>query len=424
MSKTIDLGRVVGNSAYEDAVASGYVGTLEQWLASLKGEKGDRGEQGIQGERGIQGVAGQNGQNGADGQNGQDGYSPTVSLSKSGKTTTLVITDKNGTHSSTIVDGNDGQNGQDGRDGTNGTNGTNGADGQDGVSPAVTITSIQGGHQVTITDAEHPQGQSFNVMNGQDGQGVPEIFWAAYGTTTYTEITTANNAGKAVLCWYQNRMYMLSSISATSCILATNTASYVYSITVSSANAWSSTYKQVPNILSNSDSSYAVSSDSFSNYVPTMDRILVITNNTLSSEELTGWQNGYIDVTTTPISDTISPSLSGTKWLRMEVNEGEVYCLNVKGGTASRAYAIADAGKTPIMSAAVSATLYYYFIKIPTGGKYLYLHSSLDLSTFGCYRIKTTKDVEDKIGSAIPLTFTYEDDTTQTYNLLTAPSNS
>lgn len=203
MSKTIDLGRVVGNSAYEDAVANGYVGTLEQWLASLKGEKGEQGIQGIQGERGLQGEqgiqgekgekgdSGQNGTNGTNGVDGQDGYSPTVSLSKSGKTTTLVITDKNGEHTATITDGNDGQNGADGRDGTNGTNG------RDGVSPAVTVSTIQGGHQVSITDAEHPQGQSFNVMNGQDAQtGTPVSLTFTYEdntSVTYSLLTAPSN---------------------------------------------------------------------------------------------------------------------------------------------------------------------------------------------------------------------------------------
>ena len=51
-----------------------------------------------------------------------------------------------------------------------GADGTDGTDGEDGFSPAVTITSIPGGHQVNITDAEHPQGQTFNVMDG-DGTG-------------------------------------------------------------------------------------------------------------------------------------------------------------------------------------------------------------------------------------------------------------
>ena len=44
--------------------------------------------------------------------------------------------------------------------------GPQGATGADGVSPAVTITSITGGHRVTITDRAHPNGQSFDVMDG------------------------------------------------------------------------------------------------------------------------------------------------------------------------------------------------------------------------------------------------------------------
>ena len=34
----VNLGRVVGRSAYEEAVRLGYVGTEEEWIASLKGE--------------------------------------------------------------------------------------------------------------------------------------------------------------------------------------------------------------------------------------------------------------------------------------------------------------------------------------------------------------------------------------------------
>lgn len=44
--------------------------------------------------------------------------------------------------------------------------------GEDGVSPEVTITDIDNGHSVTITDANHPSGQSFDVMNGDSN--VPE----------------------------------------------------------------------------------------------------------------------------------------------------------------------------------------------------------------------------------------------------------
>ena len=47
--------------------------------------------------------------------------------------------------------------------------GATGATGPDGVSPAVTITNITGGHQVKITDKDHPTGQTFNVMDGTGG---------------------------------------------------------------------------------------------------------------------------------------------------------------------------------------------------------------------------------------------------------------
>lgn len=40
----IDLGKVVGRSAYEIAVQNGFEGTEQEWLASLHGEKGDPGQ--------------------------------------------------------------------------------------------------------------------------------------------------------------------------------------------------------------------------------------------------------------------------------------------------------------------------------------------------------------------------------------------
>lgn len=86
-----------GDSAYEEAVKLGFVGTEEEWIASLKGETG------------------------ANGRDGQDG--------------------------------------------------TDGVPGRDGVSPTVQIEPISGGHRVTITDAEHPSGQTFDVMDGEDGSG-------------------------------------------------------------------------------------------------------------------------------------------------------------------------------------------------------------------------------------------------------------
>ena len=84
---------------------------------------------------------------GTDGQDGDDGYSPTASVSKSGNTAMITITDKNGTTSAQVSDG---------------------TDGTDGISPTVTITSITGGHRITITDADGTE--TADVMDGVDGQ--------------------------------------------------------------------------------------------------------------------------------------------------------------------------------------------------------------------------------------------------------------
>lgn len=43
-------------TAYGLAVRQGFAGTLDEWLASLKGEKGDQGERGEKGDQGISGV--------------------------------------------------------------------------------------------------------------------------------------------------------------------------------------------------------------------------------------------------------------------------------------------------------------------------------------------------------------------------------
>ena len=68
--------------------------------------------------------------------------------------------------------------------GTKGDTGNTGAAGQDGVSPEVTITTITGGHRVTITDADHPSGQSFDVM---DGSGSGDMQKSVYDSTSAVE---------------------------------------------------------------------------------------------------------------------------------------------------------------------------------------------------------------------------------------------
>jgi len=70
-----------------------------------------------------------------------------------------------------VFQGMKGDQGDQGAPGVPGADGADGADGLNGVSPTVAITNITGGHRVTITDEEHPTGQSFAVMNGS---GIPD----------------------------------------------------------------------------------------------------------------------------------------------------------------------------------------------------------------------------------------------------------
>lgn len=57
-------------SAYVIALEHGFIGSEDEWLASLKGKQGEKGEQGVQGEKGQNGKDGINGANGIDGEDG------------------------------------------------------------------------------------------------------------------------------------------------------------------------------------------------------------------------------------------------------------------------------------------------------------------------------------------------------------------
>lgn len=130
-----------------------YTTTSIRGAQGEKGEKGDKGDQGIPGQRGEQGGRGEQGEK------GDPGFSPIATVTKSGTVTTISITDENGTTTEEVLDG---------APGAKGETGAQGAQGIPGVSPTVTVTDITWGHRVTITDAEHPGGISFDVMDGSD----------------------------------------------------------------------------------------------------------------------------------------------------------------------------------------------------------------------------------------------------------------
>lgn len=123
------------------------------------------------GLKGAKGDTGATGATGADGQNGTDGVSPEVTIGTITGGHSVTITDADHPSGQTF-DVMDGQDGQDGTDGTDGT---------DGYSPVVTITPITGGNRVNITDADHPSGQNFDVMNGT---GSGDMLASVYDSTS------------------------------------------------------------------------------------------------------------------------------------------------------------------------------------------------------------------------------------------------
>lgn len=177
-----------------------------------QGPQGERGATGAQGERGLTGLQGPRGLQGPAGADGTNGLTPVVTVTDiaDGKRITFTVGSD-----STYVDLTNGAPGPAGADGANGeaatieigevTTGEPGSEaavenvgteqdailnftlpqgetGVAGVSPSIEIETITGGHTVTITDEEHPDGQSFNVMNGADGSGTIRV-----GTTTTGE---------------------------------------------------------------------------------------------------------------------------------------------------------------------------------------------------------------------------------------------
>lgn len=107
-------------------------------FSNLKGDKGDTGNTGAAAGFGTPTAS-------VDGTTG----TPAVSVTASGSDTEKVFAFE--------FSGLKGETGQ---------TGETGATGADGVSPEVTVATIAGGHRVTITDADHPSGQTFDVMDG------------------------------------------------------------------------------------------------------------------------------------------------------------------------------------------------------------------------------------------------------------------
>jgi hypothetical protein len=111
-----------------------------------------------EGKDGKDGADGADGADGKDGAKGADGKTPYIQNGY------WYI---DGANTNVKAEGKDGANGTDGEDGKDGTNGKDGANGVDGVSPTVSVSTITGGHRITITDKNGTK--TVDIMDGSDG---------------------------------------------------------------------------------------------------------------------------------------------------------------------------------------------------------------------------------------------------------------
>ena len=187
-------------SAYAIAQKHGYTGTESDWLASLKGDKGDTGAaftydmftteqlealkvkgdtgakgdkgetgaqgiQGAKGDKGDKGDTGAPGKDGADGKDGTDGHTPVITATKSGKVTTIK---SDGEEIATVNDGADGAPGNDGADGAPGKDGADGKPGEKGEKG----DTGDPGSDYVLTDADKSEIAALVLAQIPDGDEV------------------------------------------------------------------------------------------------------------------------------------------------------------------------------------------------------------------------------------------------------------
>ena len=145
-------------------------------LNGTDGAKGDTGATGPQGPKGDTGEIGATGPQGPKGDTGATGPQ-----GPKGDTGATGPQGPKGDTGATGATGPQGPKGDTGETGATGPQGPKGANGTDGVSPTVTVTDINGGHRVTITDATGAK--TFDVMDG--AQEISEAVKQYLGTYMY-----------------------------------------------------------------------------------------------------------------------------------------------------------------------------------------------------------------------------------------------
>ena len=161
----------------KELVITDYSGS--QTVKILNGTDGAKGDTGATGPQGPKGDTGETGATGPQGPKGDTGA--TGPQGPKGDTGETGSQGPKGDTGATGAIGPQGPKGDTGETGATGPQGPKGADGTDGVSPTVTVTDINGGHRVTITDATGTK--TFDVMDG--AQEISEAVKQYLGTYMY-----------------------------------------------------------------------------------------------------------------------------------------------------------------------------------------------------------------------------------------------
>ena len=161
----------------KELIITDYSGS--QTITILNGTDGAKGDTGATGPQGPKGDTGETGATGPQGPKGDTGA--TGPQGPKGDTGDTGPQGPKGDAGDTGATGPQGPKGDTGETGATGPQGPKGADGTDGVSPTVTVTDINGGHRVTITDATGAK--TFDVMDGT--QEISEAVKQYLGTYMY-----------------------------------------------------------------------------------------------------------------------------------------------------------------------------------------------------------------------------------------------
>jgi hypothetical protein len=156
-----------------------------------KGDKGDTGNTGPKGDTGEQGPQGTQGAKGEQGNPGEDGISPTVTMTKQGKVTTLTITDKDGEHTTEIKDGNDGSGTGDMLKATYDTNDNGVVDNAEKVNNHTVETDVPA--NAVFTDTTYTAGTGIDITNNVISSTQSSAEWGNI-TGTLSDQTDLNSA--------------------------------------------------------------------------------------------------------------------------------------------------------------------------------------------------------------------------------------